>query len=177
MSLSKEMAEQMFTYDPDSGVIRWKKSLSPKTREGFIAGCASKGRILISIRGKNHQAGRVAWLIHNGEIPDGLHVDHINGNPLDNRATNLRLVTASENMQNQRRAQSRSKTGLLGVSQKRGKFRAMIEKAGRKYEFGGIETAELAHEVYLLAKDILHSRPPGVESWASHVNSVRGGSL
>lgn len=41
------------------------------------------------------------WLF---DVPDGLQVDHVNHNGLDNRASNVRFVTHSENMLNRRMA-------------------------------------------------------------------------
>lgn len=43
---------------------------------------------------------RVIWYYFNGEIPEGMEIDHINGNKQDNRLSNLRCVTHSENMNN-----------------------------------------------------------------------------
>ena len=45
----------------------------------------------------NCQAHRVVWEAVNGEIPDGLFINHINGVKTDNRIKNLELVTMSEN--------------------------------------------------------------------------------
>jgi len=46
---------------------------------------------------------------------DGMEVDHINNNPLDNRKTNLRPATRNENGMN-RRKQSNNTSGFKGVS-------------------------------------------------------------
>lgn len=43
---------------------------------------------------------RVIWSFFNGEIPDDMEIDHINGNSTDNRLENLRCVTHSDNMNN-----------------------------------------------------------------------------
>lgn len=39
---------------------------------------------------------RVIWKNHNGPIPPGMHVHHIDGNPLNNDVSNLRCVSAEE---------------------------------------------------------------------------------
>lgn len=88
-------------------------------------------------------------------------VDHINGNPLDNRRANLRLADASINAQNQRVAHRNNKTGFLGVDFVPNKcprrpFRAQIKIAGKKRHIGQYETAEAAHAAYVTAKRALH---------------------
>ncbi|AYO30638.1 hypothetical protein D2962_08375 [Biomaibacter acetigenes] len=49
------------------------------------------------------------------DAPKGMYVDHINHDTLDNRISNLRIVTGSGNAQNKKGALSNSKTGIRGV--------------------------------------------------------------
>ena len=50
--------------------------------------------------GKQVSLHRKVWEDANGEIPEGMMIDHINGNTGDNRLENLRCVTRSENGHN-----------------------------------------------------------------------------
>lgn len=49
---------------------------------------------------KPHSLHRAVWEYHNGKIPDGLTIDHIDRNKDNNEIDNLRLATYSENIRN-----------------------------------------------------------------------------
>jgi hypothetical protein len=77
-------------------------------------------------------------------------VDHINCDPLDNRRSNLRLVTGAQNSTNRNpRGQSNNTSGVRGVSWESwtGKWRASVKYQGRMRYFGRFETVEEAAEV------------------------------
>lgn len=63
--------------------------------------------------------------------PNGLSVDHINGDPLDNRRNNLRIVTHQQNMSN-RKKRKIATSKYKGVHWLQGKWRAEIQKNGKK---------------------------------------------
>jgi len=63
--------------------------------------------------------------------PDGMQVDHLNGNGLDNRRENLRLCTNRENQQNRAKQSKPSSSRFKGVSYHgRGKWQAHIRANG-----------------------------------------------
>lgn len=90
---------------------------------------------------------------------DGMVVDHINGNGLDNRRCNLRVCSHSENMQN-RKMHRNNQSGYKGIyfdPDLNGRpWRAQIRAYGRKYNLGRFDTAEEAYAAYLRAAEKLH---------------------
>ena len=86
-----------------------------------------------------------------GEWPKG-HVDHINGDKLDNRLENLRDVPPATNFRN-RGANRNNTTGFKGVTydKRRKKFLAQLKVDRRHVYVGRFDTAEEAHAAYLAA--------------------------
>lgn len=76
-------------------------------------------------------------------------VDHIDGNGLNNRRSNLRLVTNAQNQQNSRMRIDNA-SGYKGVSLdvRRGRWRACIRIDRKNLHLGMFDTPELAHEAY-----------------------------
>lgn len=93
----------------------------------------------------------------NRELSSKELVDHINGNPLDNRRANLRLVTSAQN--NLNRAKNHNSTSpYKGVFQPKGtsKWSFQISKGGKRYCGTGFDTAEQAFEAYCKKGRELH---------------------
>lgn len=89
-----------------------------------------------------------------GHPLNGLMVDHINGNPLDNRRCNLRIVTARQNSWNRREFRTASKSSkFVGVywCKAKNKWRAQISIDGRRKMLGSFDTEEAAGACVLAA--------------------------
>lgn len=58
--------------------------------------------VKLTYLGKNTEflVHRIIWTMHNGEIPEGKYIDHIDGNRLNNRIENLRVALQAQNRQN-----------------------------------------------------------------------------
>lgn len=88
----RETQYKGFTVRDDGTVInRFGKHV------GFTNG---HGYRYISVNNKKEEEHRFIWEAFNGEIPEGMEVDHINTIRTDNRLDNLRLVSSSENKRN-----------------------------------------------------------------------------
>jgi len=88
-----------------------------------------------------------------------MEIDHFNGIRDDNRISNLRCVTKSENMENQKRVhKNNNTTKLMGVSPlPSGRFQAAIQINKKLFYLGSFDTAEEAHQAYLKAKRKFHT--------------------
>lgn len=74
-----------------------------------------------------------------------MHVDHINGDGLDNRRANLRICTCSENLRNQR---PRGRSGFKGVTWRGPNWAASLVIAGKHTHLGMFATAEEAARAF-----------------------------
>ncbi|MFA6118161.1 MAG: HNH endonuclease [Sphingomonas sp.] len=84
-----------------------------------------------------------------GTTPDEVHIDHINGNGLDNRRSNLRGATQRQNLQNAGRRVDNT-SGFKGVyySQASKKWAAQIRYEGKQKYLGLFHDARDAAKAY-----------------------------
>lgn len=81
--------------------------------------------------------------------PPDMQVDHINGNTLDNRKSNLRICSASENARNTKRSRTNT-SGFKGIywNKDMGKWQAYITHHGKHIYLGSYLTPQEAHAAY-----------------------------
>jgi len=87
--------------------------------------------------------------------PEGLEVDHINQNGLDNRRSNIRICTRAQNSCN-RGPNKRNTTGYKGVTRHKGKYQAQIGIDGTTLYLSRHDTAREAARAYDAAAQVFH---------------------
>lgn len=144
-----ELTQGKFTLIDDEDfayLSRWKWCIT--------AGYASRAEYPIGSKGLAYRV-----LMHRVILacPDKLQVDHINGDRLDNRRSNLRVVSASQNQWNKGTMKNNT-SGHKGISWDRvnKKWRSSINVHSKYVSIGRFETIEEAVEARLSYARQLH---------------------
>ena len=110
-----------FIYDESSpSYLRWKvgpttkAGQKTKVKAGDVAGCRAGKAYSVRLHGVNRLVHRIVYEMLNGLLPEGMEVDHVDGDAFNNVITNLRMVTPAVNKRN-RRCNSNSVSGIGGV--------------------------------------------------------------
>jgi hypothetical protein len=144
--ISVDRLKELLDYFPDTGELRWKVRRGGKATTNAVAGSPNaEGYLKIQIDRRSHKAHRVAFAIYHGRWPED-QIDHANWKPSDNRITNLRECSKSQNQANKplRRVRNLPK----GVYVNRAGFQARIRRGGALTNLGTFETAEAASRAY-----------------------------
>lgn len=147
---SVDRVRDLLSYDPLTGIFRWRRSVNSRSPKGSIAGGPDRyGYRRIKIGGRYYRAHRLAWLLMTGGWPIS-GIDHRDGDPSNQTWTNLRAADVTQNAQNQKRRID-NKQSLKGVGKDRrhGRYFARITVNGKTWRIGTFATAEEAHEAYL----------------------------
>lgn len=165
-----DFLRQCFRLDPDTGRLYWLERPAEhfvdtcrqrqwNTRHaGKEAGSPTSGGYLNvtlkqptgSTRPKVH---RVVFALANGRLPEG-DVDHINGRTDDNRPSNLREATRSQNMANRRRNSGKSLP--KGVYERGEVFTAGLTFRRKSVFLGTFATVDAAKRAYDTAALLFH---------------------
>ena len=133
------------TYDKDfkeSGKVKFDLDDYEKLKDKKIYVCNHNGKIYAIISSKQlHKilAHRFVMGLHNEDYSINRVIDHINGDTLDNRKSNLRICSQKYNMRN-----IRKKGRIVGVNPRDGKFLAKLMNDYKYYNLGCFDTYEEA---------------------------------
>lgn len=80
--------------------------------------------------------------------PKGVTVDHINGDPLDNRRCNLRLCSTQQNSWNQKARDGTSSLKGVHYDRRRKKWKTEIKMGGKRHHIGRFDSEIEAAQAY-----------------------------
>lgn len=155
-TITQEFLKSLFSYDLDTGTFTRIISKGAAPYGKLVGSDNGRGYLRCSIHRKQYMLHRLAWLYVTGAWPENV-IDHIDGDTKNNRFSNLRDVSHSVNMQNQRKAHNRNNLRLLGVQVDGNRFSARIMVNGKPIYAGSFKTPEEAHQAYLAVKRRHHS--------------------
>lgn len=105
--ITQEELKLKFTYYPEEGVFRYNGTMK------LFGSKTSSGRVHMQIDRINYVAHRLAWLYVHGCWP--IEIDHIDRDQSNNKLSNLREATRSQNCWNAGTSR-RNKSGVKGLS-------------------------------------------------------------
>jgi hypothetical protein len=147
MMLTQARLKELLHYDPLTGWFRWLVNRTGGVKAGDIAGTLVNGYIRISIDGVKYAAHRLAFLFMEGAFPAD-NVDHHYEPKTDNRWTNIRPATRSQNAMNSKTPTDNT-SGVKGVHYraKTRKWRVRISVDGKVVNLGSFGTLTYAAKV------------------------------
>jgi hypothetical protein len=143
--MTQERLKEILTYNPETGDFYWKK-FGGRRKRGKPAGSPRKLNRVVGVSGIKYCCHRLAWLYMTGKFPENT-IDHIDRNCLNNKFSNLREATVSQNLANKSRYKKK-KIGPKGVYPQANKWRARITFNNKYMHLGYYKTQEAAKAAY-----------------------------
>ena len=146
--LTQEQAKELFSYDPEEGILRWRKRPMGRNTSliaGYLKENPDKPHYwVVMVNYKNYKVHQIIWVYMTGSWPEKL-IDHKDRDGTNNKWSNLRLATNSQNMMNSG-IRKNSSTGVTGVSldRRRNLFRARVNVGGKEIWLGYFDTIDAA---------------------------------
>ena len=109
------------------------------------------GYCRVSLNGEIVMYHSIIWILSTDEdIPESMEIDHINGNKLDNRIKNLRVVSHRINTQNKKVHRDGQLAGS-GFDKRDKRYRPKIQINSKDIYLGCFNTEQEAHRAYMIA--------------------------
>lgn len=160
----KDFGDLHQVFDYRDGKLYWKEVpeeyfKTPRAMKNFNArfcgtraGRVKEGYRVVGLLGKSLKEHRVIYYMFTGEEPE--YIDHMDGNPLNNRIENLRPATNQQNIANAK-MRCDNTSGVKGVSwhKQKQKWRASVRFNGKSIHIGlfdNLQDAKRARELKAL---------------------------
>lgn len=147
-----KMLKTFLRYDERTGHFYWKVTRGWRSVKGTKAGTITKsGYVHLHISGVIYKGHRLAWAFKRGRFPRH-DVEHRDLNKAHNGWKNLRKADDFKNQANTA-IRTTNTTGFKSVSLRKdsGKYRARLQKRGKRIALGCFNTALEAHAAYAKA--------------------------
>ncbi|KMV67769.1 hypothetical protein AI28_08025 [bacteria symbiont BFo1 of Frankliniella occidentalis] len=138
---------ETFRYDADTGLVWWRQPKGSRKLDKSCGTVGGSGYLMVRVDGRLYTLHRIIWKMITGNEP--MHLDHINGCRIDNRITNIREVTRSQNNQSIGLTRA-NKSGYVGVrySTKDRSWTSYIKSGSKRIHIGNFKEKKLAVESY-----------------------------
>jgi len=139
--ITQDYLKQLFEYK--DGNLYWKQNTG-RARIGNVAGHKrTTGYVMIKINKKDFLAHRVIFMMHKGYFPK--LIDHIDGNPSNNKIENLREASHSENGHNAKLNKNNSiKLKHICLNKRKDKWQVQMFIDNKNKSFGEYYDLEVA---------------------------------
>lgn len=147
----------LFSYRPEQGILFWTVTGSP-SHAGEEAGYKKpEGRVYITIGRRGIYRSHLVWCIETGELPPaGFMLDHKDRNPANDKFSNLRIATRSDNWVNTRMWKvPKSNHRCIQITD-HGKFSVRVTKKGFKAVKKNFDSLDDAIACRNAAWEIMH---------------------
>jgi DNA polymerase I-like protein with 3'-5' exonuclease and polymerase domains len=158
----KALFDSRLIYDKSTGKFTWKncpdmdKNWNSR-HAGNRAGTKASDGYYIAVNDKKYKTNRIAFLMSYGYLPP--EVDHKDNNYFNDRISNLRPSTRSQNAQNRRKESNKSCSSYKGVHPgPNGRWIAQIkpDSTSKTKHLGVFDSEKEAHKAYVKAAKKYH---------------------
>lgn len=150
--ITQARLKKLVRYDPATGQFAWRQRQGNRRANSLAGVTNAAGYVVIRADRMLYYAHRLAWLYMTGNWPCN-QIDHVNMSRTDNRWSNLREATHTQNFGNVRPRSSRS--GLKGIwwDRERRLWGANIQVYKTKHFLGRFDCPAAAHLAYVVGAD------------------------
>jgi hypothetical protein len=149
------LQEMVRRFDLVDGKLYNKETVSNRVKKGTEAGNTNNvtGYRVVIIKGRGFRVHRIIYYLHYGVWPGDFQVDHIDGDKLNNKPENLRLVTSKQNNRSYRKPYKNPTSKYRGVcwDKESNKYKAKIFHNNKNIHLGYFTCEKEAALAYNIA--------------------------